>query len=144
MAAKSGAAAEAATEQETQKAADDLAKKVADELAKKFDFANLKSVLAETLKGMGVKENEITDDLIFTTFQALPAEKKDEMLRKVGLVPTPGFFSSISGWHNVEHLRSRGWRNKVAGGVGLIYQGAAIGLATYMGVNWYRSRGASA
>jgi hypothetical protein len=114
------------------------------EMAKQLPsmLEKLKDAQAEMLKDLGYEKTEITEELIFRSFQAMPAEKKDDLLRKHGLVPTPGFFSSITGWHNIEHLRSKGWQNKVQGAMGLLYQGAAIGLAIYLGVDWYRSRAA--
>jgi hypothetical protein len=120
------------------KIAEDVGKK----MAEIFDLSKIKEAMAEMLKDLGYGTQEITEELIFKSFQAMPAEKKDDLLRRHGLVPTPGFFSSITGWHNIEHLRSKGWENKVQGAMGLLYQAAAVGLSIYLGVDWYRSRAA--
>lgn len=145
MAGKKGAATAEDQSQDTQEQqssidVDELASKVGEKIASEFNLDNLKAFLKELLTEMGYSEKEITPDLMHKAFLAMPAEKRDPALRELGLVPTPGFFSSLLGWHNIEHMRSRGWRNKWAGLVGIFYQGVAIGLATYLGIDWYKSR----
>lgn len=148
MAGRKGAATAEDQSQDTQEQqqssidVDELANKVGEKIASEFNLDNLKAFLKELLTEMGYSDKEITPDLMHKAFLAMPAEKRDPTLRELGLVPTPGFFSSLLGWHNIEHMRSRGWQNKVAGTMGLLYQGAAIGLAIYLGVDWYRSSAA--
>lgn len=119
---------------------EEFALKVGQEIGKHFDMGVLKDLILGAAEELGYEPKEVDDETIFAVWSAMPSEKKDTLLRKIGLVPTPGLFSSITGWHNIEHLRSRGWRNKVSGAMGIIYQGAAIGLGTYLGVDWYRNR----
>ncbi len=98
----------------------------------------LKTTIAE---GMGVSRKKITDEIVGETLATLHAGGKlDVVLRNVGLVPRPNWFSALSGWHNVEHLRARGASNKIAGIVSLGYQATAIALTAYLGLDWYQSR----
>jgi hypothetical protein len=99
----------------------------------------LKEMIAEAVEASAA---DITDEQVMETVKALhKSGKLDAVLRNLGLVPKPGIFSAITGWHNVEHMRSRGFSNKLAGAMGIIYQGVALGLSIYLGVDWYRNRG---
>lgn len=99
----------------------------------------LREMIAEAINA---SKEDITEEQVMDTVKSLhKSGKLDTVLRNLGLVPKPNWFSAVSGWHNVEHLRSRGASNKLAGLAGIIYQGVAIGLSVYLGIDWYRNRG---
>lgn len=132
-----GATAEKA-EEKTENAAQDLGKKIAE----KLDYKGLKVLMTSMLKASGYADEEITDELIYEAFMAIPTDTIVPLLRKCGLMRAPHWLSSLTGWHNAEHMRSKGARNKFAGLVGFVYQFAAFGLAGYMGYDYLRNRDA--
>ena len=97
--------------------------------------ASLKLLIAE--EG-GVNVANISDSDVFDVVCEMhSAGTLDDTLRAFGLVPKPGFFSAISGWHDIEHLRSEGFTNTVAGLVGLATKGAVYAYAAWQAWEYF-------
>ena len=90
--------------------------------------------------GLLINISEITDEMALESLDSFHSSgEADAMWRAMGLVPKPGWVSAFTGWHNFQHLWTRGATNKLAGIVGIAYQGLAIALSVYLGVSWYRA-----
>lgn len=113
---------------------------IVEELVKRgLNFDTLKENLSDLLQAANI---EPTDENIEEAIHRLhKSGKLDDTLRQAGLVPRPGFFSAITGWHEVEHLRSKGFTNKLVGAKNLGMQIGLMILGAVHGYRWYQARG---
>ena len=107
------------------------AKKFVAQWAKNADvqdwFVELRSGFKNAIANeLGIKKSSVTEKQLYQCVHALMRSGTlDIALRDMGLVPKPSIGSAILGWHDFEHLRSRGLANKVAGGTAIT---AKLGL----------------
>lgn len=116
---------------------------------------NEERLVKEFFKAMGLKPNEVmrkvrallkealgeddpSDAELAKALDALHSSGKlDGFLRNVGLVPKPNFASALFGWHDIEHMRAKGFSNKVAGLSSLTARLAALALASWEGYKYF-------
>jgi len=111
------------------------------------DFSKAFTISVQTLEkemrtlvadSRGIKIKAVTDKMVGEALNALhKSGSLDKTFRDMGIVPKPGWWSAITQWHNIEHMRTNGITNKVCGAVGMAYQAAAVILAAYIGYDRY-------
>lgn len=107
-------------------------KEVAEKLAKGLGITDAKvmtaSIRKQAAEFAGVEEKDIDDATLAALIMEIHASgKADDVMRDFGIVPKPGWFSGLSGWHDIQHMRTKGFGNKVAGGSSIV---AKLGCAT--------------
>ena len=121
-----------------------LAKKAGEEMAKNLNMDVLKDMVIGAAEELGYDPAQVDEQTVVEVWDALPKEKKNPMLRKLGVTPKVGVLGALLGIpHHIEHLITRGAGNKIMGFTGLFYQAVAWGLAGYLGIDWYRNRSAA-
>lgn len=111
--------------------------KAAAKAAEEADKLNMLNETISAIKRMmaeeiGCKPDEIRDEDAYDVIDELHSSGVlDETLMDLGITPVPGFWSAISGWHDIQHLRTRGLGNKTAGLVGLATKAAVVGYGAF-------------
>lgn len=104
--------------------------------AKAWD--NLRKFMAEAVD---VKIEEMTDEEMDHAMKVLhKSGKLDPLLYRAGLVPKPGFFGALGG-HDVNHLRSKGFTNKMTGALGIASKLAVLVYGGWKLYEYITSRG---
>lgn len=83
------------------------------------------------------KQNPSDDEVSAAMDKLHKSGSLDPFLRSVGLVPKPGIFSALTGWHDVEHLRSKGASNKIAGVTSLSCRIAVLAYGCWKGYEYF-------
>jgi hypothetical protein len=104
-----------------------------DEKEKEFEEL-LKEGITQLMKVLGTyiqdkTGKELSESDLREIWNKMDKDKKQAFLFSSGLVPEPGVVGAITGWHDIQHLRSKGAGNKTAGIWGIATKSAAVALA---------------